>query len=202
MFTGIVSHVGIFREFGFGRGEFTLEAPEKVAEGLETGDSLAVDGVCLSLVGQKKNNLTFNLSKETVEKTTLGQRRRGDLMNLELPLTLSSPLSGHLVTGHIDGKGKILGLVNRKEGKRISVGYPRPLRPYFVLKGSVAVNGVSLTVAQVASERFEVEIIPITLKQSNLGRLKRGDEVNLECDILGKYVYNLMSEIKDWQADS
>ncbi len=196
MFTGIIHHIGLFKEYRLGKQEMALEAPELFAR-LERGESLAVNGVCLSLVRKEKNALFFDLSKETLSRTNLGSLRRGDKLNLELSLTLSSPLSGHLVTGHVDSTGKVLSICKRDFGKRMSISFPGDLKPYFIPKGSVAVNGVSLTIAELKSSSLEVELIPITLDQSNLGHLKPGDKVNIECDIIGKYVYNWISKEKD-----
>lgn len=191
MFTGIITSMGVFQGYRQGRREILIESPE-AAPKLEIGASLAVDGVCLSLVRRDGSGLIFDLSKETLERTTLGLLRAGDRLNLELPLTPASLLSGHLVSGHVDGLGKVARLVAKRPGKRMTVSLPRELRLYFVLKGSVAVNGVSLTIAALGEGTFETEIIPLTLEGTNLGRLRAGDSVNLECDMLGKYVYNYL----------
>lgn len=192
MFTGIISHQGIFHGYRKGRSELVLEAPGLAAK-LAAGDSLAVNGVCLSLVAADRGGLHFNVSMETLEKTTLGALRPGDGLNLELPLTLAAPLGGHLVSGHVDAVGKVLKIAARPPGKRLTVSFPSALRPFLVPKGSVAVDGVSLTVASVGPSSFEVELIPLTLGGSNLGRLRAGAGVNLECDMVGKYVYNWVS---------
>ncbi len=189
MFTGIIRDTGLFKGYRLGKQEIAVEAPS-VSSRLEVGESLAVNGVCLSLIRKEKSALVFNLSQPTIQVTNLGSLRRGERLNLELPLTLSSPLSGHLISGHVDGKGKILKVTQRKNGKRIFVSFPSMLRPYFISKGSVALNGVSLTIAELHSSSFEVELIPITLENSNLGQLRTGDAVNIECDMIGKYVYN------------
>ena len=193
MFTGIIKNVGIFKGYRSGKQEMAVESAS-VANRLDLGESLAINGVCLSLIKKDRDTLFFNLSEETLERTTLGSLRPQDRLNLELPLALSTPLSGHLVTGHIDGVGNISRIRVVGKGKRFRISFPPELRPYFVPKGSVAVDGVSLTVAELSSASFDVEVIPITLKESNLGALKRGDAVNIECDILGKYVYNWISK--------
>jgi riboflavin synthase len=195
MFTGIITHIGIFREFRMGKQELAIEAPELVAR-LGIGDSLAVNGVCLSLTKKEKSILSFDLSRETLDRTSLGSLRRGDRLNLELSLTLSTPLSGHLVTGHIDSTGKVMTLLKRGKGKRMTVSFPPDLRSFMIPKGSVAVDGVSLTIASLKPSSFEVELIPITIGNSNLGHLKPGKTVNIECDIIGKYVYNWISKTK------
>lgn len=195
MFTGIIQHQGRLVGYGRGRQELTLESAA-LADRLNAGDSLAVNGVCLTLTAKDQAHLVFNLSQETIARTTLGGLRAGSLLNLELPLTLASPLSGHLVTGHVDYMGKAIRIVDRRPGKRISVSLPPSARPLVVSKGSVAVDGVSLTVAAVGSSSFDVELIPLTLRETTLGRMRPGEAVNVECDILGKYVYNWLSKGK------
>lgn len=194
MFTGIIQHLGTFKGFRRGKQELTVGVPSALSR-LEVGESLAVNGVCLSLIQKERDAFFFNISEETLHRTNLGRLRKGHRLNLEAPLSPSSPLSGHMVTGHIDGKGKTLNIINKKQGKRMTFSFPPSLKPYFILKGSVALNGVSLTVADLKPSSLDVEIIPITLKNSNLADLKRGDEVNIECDIIGKYVYNYLSWI-------
>jgi len=189
MFTGIINHLGYFKKFSLGKKVLSIEAPT-IAPKLETGESLAINGVCLSLIKKEKSILSFNLSEETYRHTNLGSLRIRDMLNLELPVTLSTPLSGHLVTGHVDTTGKILKIVSSGKGKRFTFSFPEKLRPYLVPKGSVCINGISLTIADISTLSFDVELIPITLKNSNLGVLKRGSTVNIESDIIGKYVYN------------
>ncbi len=195
MFTGIVSHLGLFKGYRQSRQVLEIEAPGLGSE-LKTGDSLAVNGVCLSLFETKGEFLLFNLSQETMSRSNLNSLRPGVRLNLELPLTLSTPLSGHLMTGHVDGLGKVIRFEPRRPGKRLFLSYPPDLRPFFVPKGSVALNGVSLTVASLSPSAMEIELIPLTLEGTNLGSLKPGDPVNIECDIIGKYVYNWMFQGK------
>jgi riboflavin synthase len=195
MFTGIIHHQGTFKGYRRGKQEIAIEAPSPFPS-LEAGESVALNGVCLSLARKEGSVLFFNLSQETLRMTTLGSLKIGEKLNLELPLTLQSALGGHLVTGHIDGKGKVLRTMEKKPGKSLTISFPSELKPYFIPKGSVAVNGVSLTIAELGRSSFDVELIPVTIEKSNLGGLKRGQEVNLECDIFGKYVYNLLSQGK------
>jgi riboflavin synthase len=192
MFTGIIAHSGIFKGFRKGKKEMVVEV-SSLADRIEVGESLAVNGVCLSLTQKQKNLLFFSLSQETLQSTTFGSLRPGVKLNLELPLTLSAPLGGHLVTGHIDSRGKVRQAVRTKTGLRLTISHPPDIKKYFIPKGSVALDGVSLTIARLHPSSFEVELIPITLEQSNLEELKRGDEVNIECDMIGKYVYNWLS---------
>lgn len=195
MFTGIIGHRGLFKGYGRGRQELFLES-SALSGRLNVGDSLCVNGACLTLTAMQKSVLTFDLSRETLERTTLGKLAPGAGLNLELPLTLSTPLSGHLVTGHVDYMGKVVQVKERRPGKRLSVSLPPAFRALVVSKGSVAVDGVSLTVAEVGASFFEVELIPLTLRDSTLSGLRPGDGVNVECDILGKYVYNWISRGK------
>lgn len=195
MFTGIIQHLGVFKAYGRGRQELLVQAPAGFP-GLPPGESVAVNGACLSLTRKDGQILVFDLSQETIEKTHLGSLRPGERLNLEVPLTLESLLSGHLLTGHIDGRGRVLSLVPKNPGKRLRITVPRELRPFLVPKGSIAVNGVSLTVARLGPSSFDVELIPLTIGKSNLADLKRGQVVNLECDILGKYVYNWVCQLK------
>jgi riboflavin synthase len=196
MFTGIIHHQGFFRGFRSAKKELAVEVPVSFPV-LEIGESVAVDGVCLSLLRREANTLFFNLSQETLAKTNLGAIRGGERLNLELPLTLQTPVGGHLVSGHIDGLGRVLRIAEKPPGRRLTISFPRQLRPYFVPKGSVAVNGVSLTVADVRPTSFDVELIPLTVAKSSLRDLKPGLTVNLECDIIGKYVYNWVSRGKN-----
>ncbi len=193
MFTGIISHSGIFKGFRKGKKEMVVEA-SSLADRIEVGESLAVNGVCLSLTQKQKSLFFFSLSQETLQSTTLGSLRPGGKLNLELPLTLSAPLGGHVVTGHIDSRGKVRQALRTKTGLRLTVSYPPEIQKYFISKGSVALDGVSLTIARLHPSSFEAELIPITLEQTNLGELKKGDEVNIECDMIGKYVYNYLSQ--------
>jgi len=195
MFTGIIHHLGHFKGYRRGKQEIAVEVPPSLPR-VETGESIAINGVCLSLIKREGNTTFFNLSQETRQRTTLGSLRPGERLNLEQSLTLSSPLSGHLITGHVDSQGKVLRIMKREKGIRLAVSYPPELRFYFIPQGSVTVNGVSLTIVDLGPSSFEVELIPITLENSNLGDLKRGDAVNIECDMIGKYVYNWMSKEK------
>jgi riboflavin synthase len=193
MFTGIVQQSGLFRGLARGKTEFLVEAP-----GLDVaiGGSVAVEGVCLSLIRREAGVLAFNLAQETLARTTLGRLRPEARLNLELPLTLSAPLGGHLMSGHVDFVGKLQRVQAKAPGRRLVFGLPAEFRPYFIPKGSVAISGVSLTVAALSPASFEVELIPVTLDKSNLVSLRAGAEVNVECDMLGKYVYNWVSQGK------
>jgi riboflavin synthase len=195
MFTGIIFYEGLFRGYRRGKQELALETPS-VFPAVGIGQSIAVNGVCLSLSRKEANIFFFDLSRETLTRTNLGSLAGGEKVNLELPLTLQELVGGHLITGHVDGKGKTLRIVRRPPGRRVAISFPPDLRPYLTPKGSVAVNGVSLTIAALQPSFFEVELIPMTIAKSNLRDLRRGQDVNLECDILGKYVYNWLNRGK------
>ncbi len=193
MFTGIIRHLGFLAGYQRNRQVMLIEAPDLPGP-LAKGESLAVNGVCLSVEAHERTKLTFHLSAETLERTNLGHLQLKAILNLELPLTLQTPLSGHILTGHVDALGTVLRVERRGPGKRLSLSFPPELQPFLVPKGSIGLNGVSLTVASLSSKSFEVELIPLTLEKTNLGYLRAGDKVNLEGDIIGKYVYNYLSK--------
>ncbi len=158
-----------------------------------SGDSIAVNGVCLTAVTAKKTNkgvlVRFDLSEETLQKTTLGDYKTGTKVNLEEALSLKDSLGGHIVQGHVDGVGKVLKIVPQKEGmKTIWFEAPKTVADFLVEKGSVAIDGVSLTVVNLQKTKFSVAFIPFTLEWTNMGQLKPGNRVNMEADVIGKYV--------------
>lgn len=191
MFTGIIQAVGVFRGFRENGREMIVESAEAAGR-LAPGGSLAVDGVCLTLTRKDGGRLVFNTARETLERTNFSGRRAGDPLNLEFPLTLADPLGGHLVSGHVDFTGKVKSFASRPPGRRLVVALPAEFRPFVVAQGSIALNGVSLTVATVGPASIEIELIPATLTRTNLNRLRAGMTVHVECDMLGKYVYNFL----------
>ncbi|HET6373713.1 MAG TPA: riboflavin synthase [Candidatus Polarisedimenticolia bacterium] len=194
MFTGLISEVGVIRSVvregaGF---RMRLAAP-RTSRGLKVGGSVAVDGVCLTAVDTRSSSFVVQVVAETARRTTLGAPSVGRRVNLERPLKASSEIGGHFLQGHVDATASVLALERTGKEVVLTVELPRILHGLLVGKGSIAVNGVSLTVAGIASRRFSVALIPHTLKETNLGGLKAGDRVNLEADILGKYVDMLLS---------
>src|SRR4030042_3068213 len=161
MFTGIIHHQGLFKVYRPAKKELNVEVLPSFPA-LEIGESIAVDGVCLSLLRREANTLFFNLSRETLAKTGLGSLRGEERLNLEVPLTLQTPISGHMASGHVAGLGRVLRAAEKPPGRRLTISFPRQLRPSFVPKGSVAVHGVSLTVADVRPASFDVELITLT----------------------------------------
>lgn len=192
MFTGLVEGIGEVVEVRPAAGGVRLRVATALAPGMTSGDSLAVNGVCLTVVSVDADAVQADVSPETVRVTTLGRLQSGVPVNLERPLRADARLGGHFVQGHVDGTGTVERLHEEGDAFRLTVGFPASLAPFIVRKGSIAVDGVSLTVAGVAGERFDAQIIPFTWSATTFHRLQRGDAVNLECDILGKYVARIM----------
>jgi riboflavin synthase len=188
MFTGIVEELGTVRRAGT---RLAVSAP-KVAEDADRGSSIAVNGVCLTVVERATEGgasvLSFDLSPETLDRSSLGRLSVGDGVNLERPVTLVTRLGGHLVQGHVDGVGEVRTIEDASPGKTMTIAVPESLRRYVVEKGSIAVDGVSLTVATVEDGRFGVALVPFTLAATTFGDTRVGDPVNLEVDVVAKYV--------------
>ncbi len=193
MFTGIIREVGIVRavEAPRGMGVVTVEAG-RVAALVARGDSVCVDGVCLTATRVEPPTMRFDVSAETLRLTTLGELREGVEVNIEPSLRVGDPLGGHFVSGHVDGTGTIRTKEARAGEVRLMVDVAPALSEQLVLKGSVAVDGISLTVAALATDSFEVSLIPFTLEATTMRRKGRGDLVNIECDMLGRYVRRLL----------
>jgi riboflavin synthase len=192
MFTGLV--LGIGRIASVERSEsgarIAIETP-LVAE-LRTGDSIAVNGVCLSATSPQNGSFLADAMNETLSRTSLGDLAPGAEVNLELPLRASDRLCGHMVQGHVDGVGRIASITEDGFARRVGVEAPSDVLRYVIEKGSIAVDGVSLTVTDVDTRSFTVSLIPDTLQRTNLGRAALGDRVNLEVDVLAKYVEKLI----------
>jgi len=165
---------------------------EAFGAGLEIGASLAVSGVCLTVVELAPGRTRVELSPETLERTTLGALRRGSRVNLEPALRLGDPLGGHWVQGHVDATTEVAGRRDLGDHRELDLAVPAGFEPFFVYKGSVCVDGVSLTVATLDAGRFSVALIPHTLDRTTLGFLDVGDRVNLEVDVLAKYVHRAL----------
>jgi riboflavin synthase len=198
MFTGIVEALGGVAAVHGVRGgrRLAVTVPDEPGWRLALGESVAVSGVCLTVVDSVPGRLAFDLAEETLGVTTLGGLRAGDPINLERPLRLDGRLGGHLVLGHVDGVGRVTAVRPDGEGARVDVEVPARLRPLLIPKGSVTVDGVSLTVAGLEEDVFSVALIPHTLAVTTLGQRRRGDPVNLEMDVVGKYVRGFLEQ---WQ---
>ena len=191
MFSGIVEELGTVEMVRKDANLATLSVRAKaVLEGIKIGDSVSIDGVCLTVTQKRKGRLNFDVMKETLDKTTLGQLKAKDRVNLERALKASDRISGHFVTGHIDGIGEIAKIIKGKNYVEMRIGLARPLLRYIVPKGSICVDGVSLTVGIVGKNYFSFYLIPYTKELTNLGHKTEGQRVNVETDILAKYVLN------------
>jgi riboflavin synthase len=188
MFTGLVEAVGepVERTATGGGCRLTISSP--LARELAPGDSVAVNGVCLTVIRAERDEMSAEVGPETVRVTTLGSLREGAPVNLERPLRADSRLGGHFVQGHVDAVGQIEEIRAEAEFHWLTVAFPRRLAPYMVHKGSIAVDGISLTIAGLDDDRFDIQIVPFTMQHTNLGRAAVRDRVNLECDMVGKYV--------------
>ena len=190
MFTGIVEEVGTLRSLHVGERSATLvAAAAAVLEGTGVGDSLLTDGVCLTVTGLGPSGFTAEVMPETVRRTTLAERRPGDRLNLERAMTLSSRLGGHLVSGHVDGVGTVLAVRREENAIVLELEAPEAVSRVSVAQGSVALDGVSLTIAAIDAAGLRVALIPHTAAATTLARLARGAHVNLEADLIAKYVY-------------
>src|SRR4051812_24175205 len=193
MFAGIVREQGRVAAIeGDDTGvRLRVEAP-RTAPDVAIGDSVAVSGVCLTVVATENAELSFDAVPETLDRTSLGRLAAGDAVNIEPALRAGEPLGGHVVQGHVDGMGTVRSVEPEGDGKRIWIDAPRDIVRYCIEKGSVAVDGVSLTVAALDDSGFAVALIPHTLAETTLGALASGDTVNLEVDVLAKYVERLL----------
>ncbi|HKW88542.1 MAG TPA: riboflavin synthase [Candidatus Acidoferrales bacterium] len=196
MFTGIIEHLGkiesLRRTEAGGRLQIGLAEAARVREDLKIGSSIAVNGCCLTAVETGGNSFCADLSPETLQRTSFADAKEGDVVNLELPLSAGARLGGHFVQGHVDGVGRVKEFAERGESWWLAVTIPAELRRYVAEKGSLAVNGISLTVARWHEGVAEFAIIPHTRANTNLRAIRAGDAVNIECDILAKYVESLL----------
>jgi riboflavin synthase len=196
VFTGLVQGLGRIgaidrsEDDGAGGIRITIEAP--LVSDLRAGDSVAVNGVCLTATSLRNGSFVADAMNETLSRTSLGDLEPGAEVNLELPLRAGDRLGGHIVQGHVDGVGRVASVTDDGFARRVRVEAPADVMRYVIEKGSIAVDGVSLTVAELDSRSFTVSLIPETLQRTNLGHAGAGDRVNLEVDVLAKYVEKLM----------
>ncbi len=202
MFTGLVQETGRIegmrrlREKDGGMLTRITVAAREVPRELKIGDSVAVSGVCLTAVETSKKHFCADLAEETLRRTSLGNLQKGSLVNLELPARLHDRLGGHIVQGHVDGTGKLVRMqqIEGREDWRLVAELPEELTKYVVPQGSIAVEGVSLTVARIEGSRLEIAIIPHTYEATNLRALQAGDPLNIEVDVLAKYVEKMIQQ--------
>jgi len=194
MFTGIIEELGHVRALEK-RGDdarMVIEA-RTVTEGSRDGDSISVNGVCLTALEVKPDSFAADVSKETLFRSTLGNLREGSPVNLERAVTPMTRLGGHIVQGHVDARGKFLSSENHGDSWTFRFAYPKEVAPYLVFKGSVSVEGISLTIANLTDDYFDIAVIPKTFEVTNFSQLKPGDEVNLEADVIAKYVERILT---------
>ncbi len=196
MFTGIIEELGRVRGIER-RGEgvrIRIDARVVTAAGTQEGDSIAVNGVCLTALEIRAgDSFAADGSRETLQRSTLGTLRAGSVVNLERAVTPATRLGGHIVQGHVDARGRFLGAEEHGGSWTVRIGYPPEMARYLVFKGSVAVEGISLTVAALAADHFEIAVIPKTWQTTNFSQLRAGDAVNLEADIIAKYVERILA---------
>jgi len=194
MFTGIIEEIGIVKEFKKGTSDALIIVEcKKVLEDTKLGDSISINGVCQTVTKLASSSFSAQISSETLSVTTFSRTKAGDKVNLERALTLSQRLGGHIVTGHVDGLAKVKIIQKLSDFYNIKFEVEKDLTKYIVKKGSVTINGISLTVANVVSREFDVAIIPHTFENTILKDLKAGDFVNIETDVLAKYVEKILS---------
>ena len=196
MFSGLIESVGRVAEVSSRPSGRALRVASGLAGELSVGDSIAVNGVCLTVVRTDGRSFDADVSPETAQVTALGAAAAGTLVNLERPVRADGRLGGHFVLGHVDGVGRIEAIHAEADCHRVRVGYPSHLRALIVDRGSIALDGISLTVIGPDRGRFEVQIVPHTWRETNLHAAAAGDAVNLECDIIGKYVLRALEAVR------
>ncbi|MBM4330262.1 MAG: riboflavin synthase [Deltaproteobacteria bacterium] len=198
MFTGLIQDVGNIRIIDRRGGGISLTISTRLdLSSVKIGDSIAVDGVCLTVVKLAGRTFTMEVSPETLQRTTLSSAKEGQAVNLEAALKMSDPLGGHLVAGHVDGTGEITGITLEGNSLRYQFRVPLDIGRYLIEKGSLAVDGISLTVAECLDQEFSVRLIPHTAERTTLGKKKVGDRVNLENDMIAKYVEKFVRQRDD-----
>ena len=188
MFTGLIEDVGEIAEVKPTPAGFRLRVTTALAGDLHPGDSISVNGVCLTVIAADAEGIHADVSPETARVSTLGSVRRGLAVNLERPLRADGRLGGHFVQGHVDATGTVEDVRQEGDSYWLTITFPPAMAPFIVRKGAIAVNGVSLTIAGADDKRFDVQVIPFTWSNTNLRQAREGDLMNIECDILGKYV--------------
>ena len=194
MFTGIIEELGTIESFTphDGGAKMTVTASTVTSDSVE-GDSIAVNGVCLTALNIKPGSFSADLSQETLDRSTLGNLRNGSRVNLERAVTPSTRLGGHIVQGHVDARGELMSTESHGDFWAVRIGYPKEISQYLVFKGSVAVEGISLTIAALTDSTFDIAIIPKTWEMTNLSTLQPGNQVNLEADVIAKYVERMLA---------
>lgn len=193
MFTGIIEELGSVAALEKSASGAKIKiAANVVTKDTNEGDSIAVNGVCLTALNIKTDGFTADVSQETLDKSTLGHLKTGARVNLERAVTPNTRLGGHIVQGHVDARGKLVSATQNGDFWTVRVSFPKEIGQYLVYKGSISVEGISLTIAELGADYFEIAVIPKTWELTNLSTLKSGDEVNLEADVIAKYVERIL----------
>jgi riboflavin synthase len=198
MFTGIIEELGTVESVEAQGSDARIRIAAKlVTEDIHEGDSISVNGVCLTALHVSKESFEADVSRETLERSTLGRLEPNTPVNLERSVTPATRLGGHLVQGHVDARGTFLGAEGHGGSWTVRIAYPKEIARYLVFKGSVAVEGISLTIAELTNEHFAIAVIPKTWEVTNFSHLQPGDAVNLEVDVIAKYVERLLNADTD-----
>ena len=193
MFTGIISELGTIQRIITTESGKTFEVKAgKILQNKKIGDSIAINGACITVTKLEKDHFEFDAIRETLQKTNLKNLKEYDEVNLESAMVLGQTLDGHLVQGHIDATGTVEKFEKNKDQNTLTIKFPFNIAKYLAFKGSVCINGVSLTISELQEDAFSVELIPHTLENTNLKNLKKGDEVNLEIDLISRYLERLL----------
>ncbi len=194
MFTGIIEELGEIASLTkHAKGALIKISAKLITDGTADGDSISVSGVCLTAIDSKKNSFSADVSQETLDRSSIGDLKVGVRVNLERAVTPATRLGGHIVQGHVDAAGSFEKATREGDFWTVRVTYPKEIGQYFVYKGSVAVDGISLTIAKLTDDYFEIAVIPKTWEMTNLSGLKSGDRVNIEADVIAKYVERILS---------
>ncbi len=193
MFTGIIEEVGKLKSVKSTAGGLSIEVEaKKVLEDSKLGDSIAINGICLTITDLKSDSFDFDVSQETINRTNIKDLKVGSFVNLERALRPIDRMGGHIVQGHVDTVGKISAVIQKGEHWEFKITFPSEYRKYVIEKGSIAIDGISLTINEIVNNNISLNIIPHTIQNTNLQYRKIGDNVNIEFDIIGKYVLNIM----------
>ncbi len=196
MFTGLIEEVGKVKSISHKSGGISIDVEAiKVLEGTKIGDSIAINGVCLTVVQLYKNGFSFDVSQETLNRSNLKNSKVGDYLNLERAMRVSDRLGGHIVQGHVDSIGKITDITPYGEHTEFKIQIPDGYKHLIVEKGSIAIDGISLTINTIENSTISINIIPHTIENTNLKHRKVGDSVNIEFDIIGKYIWSMLEKV-------
>lgn len=203
MFTGIIEELGTIKQISMqgGSGQIAIKA-DKVLEGTKIGDSIAVNGICLTVTSLQQDGFTADVMAETVRRSSLDLARKGDMVNLERAMAADGRFGGHIVSGHIDGTGKIVAYKKEENAVWVTIESAEKILEFIIEKGSICIDGISLTVASVSDSNFQVSVIPHTGEETTLLKKKQGDVVNLENDVVGKYIQKFMGMKSNNDKDS